>query len=367
MKTMRQLIYLTIFSYLAITLLEVSSDNLGKRRLTNHPMEDVFPIWSPDGKNILFARGVGIAFTSRKYLEIHKFRSYIFIMNVEGSNLTRLSDLNGHDFQYTFSPDGQKVVFTRYREGYIKTSIFQLPFEEKRHFVNIMYSNVYIMDIDGKNLKNLTNNTKENSYAEEPSFSPDGSKIAFSKWDEGIWIISPDGSEEKQLVKNYARSPKWSPDGKKIAFRTDKGICIVEADGKNFIKLIDDELNAKDHTFSPDGNKIAFAGLYNHNGRTNYEIFVIDVNGSNLKKLTNMETFCSNPIWSPDGRKIVFESYAGGGKIYIMNSDGTGLKRVTDSKGREKSPSFSPNGEEITFSSLESGNWEIYVVNIKDF
>ena len=95
---------------------------------------------------------------------------------------------------------------------------------------------IYIMDTDGSNQTNLTNNPSADMY---PAWSPDDSKIAFEsnrngKWD--IFVMDADGSNQVCLTGDEpwdCNSPAWSPDGTKIAFIGYHNIYVMNADGSN--------------------------------------------------------------------------------------------------------------------------------------
>ena len=124
---------------------------------------------------------------------------------------------------------------------------------------------IYVMDADGGNQENLTNNP---AYDSDPDWSPDGTKIAFAsgRGDERrqIYVIDADGSHPKKLTDTRDNTdPDWSPDGQKIAFTVhpdfieDWGhhIAVMDADGNNRVRHED---HAMDPSWSPDGQAIAF-------------------------------------------------------------------------------------------------------------
>ncbi len=119
------------------------------------------------------------------------------------------------------------------------TSLSKIAFESDRGG----YWGIYVMNADGSNQKNLTNN---GAYSSAPAWSPDGSQIAFMRinnGDIGIYVMNADGSNQRDLTTNSAFDvePAWSPDGSRIAFRSlrdgNAEIYVMNADGSNPTRL----------------------------------------------------------------------------------------------------------------------------------
>ena len=137
----------------------------------------------------------------------------------------------------------------------------------------------------------------------------------------GIYVTDADGSNVTLLTDKdtFAIAPSWSPDGSKIAFTSDDGhIWTINADGSHLARLAFfgnwDDLWLFPHVWSPDGSKIAFHSAAEHE---NYEIYTIDVEGGKLTRLTNTYDRNFSPQWSPDGSRIAFTSRADDGSQWI--------------------------------------------------
>ena len=150
------------------------------------------PAWSPDGSKIAYVRGV-----------------HIYTVNVDGTGLTRLTGgvSSGGDFYIrddpNWSPDGSKILFTRYGPC---SSVSCTP-EDAQY-------DIFVMNADGNGgKKRLTNNLV---HDENPTWSPDGTRIVFTSsrdGDQDIWRMRRNGSNKTKLTFNTVmdREPDWQP------------------------------------------------------------------------------------------------------------------------------------------------------------
>ena len=244
------------------------------------------PEWSPDGTKIVFdasALSDKGSCCSRN----------VYVMDADGANLERLTNTpsfsEGEDFQATWAPDGTWLAFVSTRND---------PYDDR---------DVYRMDVDGTNQKQLTfvdpeGETPARVSDEQPSISPDGTKIAFA-------------------------SNTHYDDPNNGSYHVDQlDIYVMDAaDGGNVERL-------------------TFDAEYAY----------------------PLEKRSQNPVWSPDGTRIAYEStVSGNSEIWVMNADGTGEPvNVSNHESWDSDPAWSPDGTQITFMSRRvAGQEDIWAVD----
>ncbi len=260
-----------------------------------------------------------------------------------------------------------KIVFVSYRDG---------------------NTEIYIMNSDGSNQQNLTNNPARDGY---PTWSQDYKKIAFvstrdSNEDESeIYIMNSDGSNVQRLTYNgeWKRSPSWSFDGTEIVYSQStpntniNGLYVIEvANPSNVSQIISQaEVAAWDPDWSPVENKIVFTERAGSTASTWFDLYIINSNGSNLTNMTNDFSEYYDASWSPSGDRIAYcsltwdDSSTPHRDIWIMDSDGSNQVNLTYNPSQiaalSNYPSWSPDGSKIIYSHWDSsdGDAELYIMN----
>jgi len=193
---------------------------------------------------------------------------------------------------------------------------------------------IHTADIDGNNLRRLTN--LKNVWDSGPAWSPDGKTIAFARtykdsngdWQDEIWLMNEDGSEQRQIQEIEGQAPEFMQDGRLLfeSKASPSQISIANIDGSDVIQLTSDDTNNMQPKISPDGTQITY--ISNRDG--NQEVYVMDIDGSNHKRLTINRVEEWGPIWSIDGSKVFFSSQNVYGiyDIYKVNKDGSSIKKI---------------------------------------
>ncbi|MDJ0953768.1 MAG: Ig-like domain-containing protein [Acidimicrobiia bacterium] len=248
----------------------------------------------------------------------------IYIRDFAGGSPTRLTNNDSHEYTPEWSPNGARIAFSCYCSATPGTL------------------DVFIMDPDGTNQVNLTNDAGSVNYV--GGWSPDGLWIAYvsnSNGSHDLWKVRVDGSDAQVIRTDVFvdGGAAWSPDGSLVAFarwEDQSDLWVTDDDGAGATRLTDSAQDETDPAWSPDGSQIA----YSHwdDPLQIGDIYVMDADGSNPVNLTNNPEPVSayGPAWSPDGSKIAFISNIDGDRdLWVMNPDGTGQTLLIDNASHE--------------------------------
>jgi TolB protein len=171
-----------------------------------------------------------------------------------------------------------------------------------------------------------------------PSWSPDGTRLAFASFRSGgsdIYVVNADGSGLRNLMPSespavhFDDAPAWSPDGTRIAFATDRAghraIWTMRPDGTDLVQLTADP-DARDYepSWSPDGRRLVVRRVRTESGGARTDLAIVNVADGSVVELRRPGTE-RYPSWSPDGAWIAYASDAVGGefRIFTVRPDGS--------------------------------------------
>jgi Tol biopolymer transport system component len=322
----------------------INPDGTGQKRLTlpcpgrMHPSCDIGGYaWSPNGTRLAFVQGIpGPNGPSPMSL---------FVINANGSGekrLARCGQIIGYNWcghRISWSPDGSRIVFSKRWSLYV-VKVNGGVLRRLTHDCTVTFTHSVSGAVTGWDKKSCTDIS--------PAWSPDGSRIAFTRegnTDSRLHVVNADDSGSKPLARllGSVRDPVWSPDGRSIAFDALDGVYTVHADGSHLKLLVSGPPVSGPGlpSWSPDGTRILYAstpGYSTHTGgHYRLEVWVMNANGTGRRRLYHSACCTSTPgfpIWSPDGKYIAFDVDVSRPQlrpsgIYLMDADGRHLHRLT--------------------------------------
>jgi Tol biopolymer transport system component len=259
------------------------------------------------------------------YLDRSESGDYeIYSMKPDGTDRKRVTDDSANDYAPDISPDAKKIAFVSLRSGANK---------------------IYAMKAGGTAVRNLSGS--EDGEA-GPAWSPSGTKIAFEK-DGDVWVMDADGSNRKNLtdtppVNGYEvreLDPAYSPDGTRIAFYKetfrphDVDLYTIAADGTQLRQVTDFPGKEYSPDWSPSGNRLVYVRSTRNSGQ---RISTIGPDGTG-KKVIAQDGYA--PVFSPDGKWIAFTR---DGELFKIKSDGSGDPSAVDGPAgsSELAPDWGP-------------------------
>lgn len=228
---------------------------------------------------------------------------------------------------------------------------------------------VWVMDWDGNNQKQLTN---LRSLSIMPTVSPDGSRIAFTTYAKGtprIMMINTDTGRPLSFYNQEASlntTPSFTPDGKQIYYASSAAglaqIFAANIDGQGFRRITHRDAICVEPKVNPkNGNLVLFVS-----GPGAQQIYRMNAEGADVQRVTNGEGEASNPSWSPDGQKMAFSWTRGYAKgewnVFVMDIGSGQYIQLTHGEGKNENPVWAPDGRHLVFTSTRSGRPQIYTM-----
>jgi VWFA-related protein len=327
----------------------MNPDGSSQQRLTDEAkngIDSTYPSIFPDGKKLLYQRGYNIA-----------------VLDVATLQTTSLTT-DGADGTYAYgeprlSPDGTKIAYT-YGQSIAGSCSSCTTFD------------IWMMNVDGSNITRITNNSYRDAT---PIFSPDGTKLLISHYQGApssdccnatdIYIIDIATKNETKLYGSsyYDWGMAWGSAG--ILFTTQNGVLAkISPDGTGLTTIVDATKKPTWGIYSPDSTKI----LYQSNASGLYDLYTANADGTNPVQLTSgMNTsapFAWGFVSTGNTSTSIKIAYINSGDLWITDEQGTTPVNLTNTPNTYKFyPRFSPDGQKIAYISIQSGRYELWVMN----
>ncbi len=258
--------------------------------------------------------------------------SGIFVGEVGTDDFKEIVSETGELHPFVWTHDG-KIVFRSHKDG---------------------VSNLWTMDADGGNRRQLTINAQVDSRG--LCISPDGKYLVFASWRLGksnLWRVDADGKNLTQLTDGKVDTrPQCSPDGQSVIYQrglhSEMMLWKINLEGGESVQLTD--FYAKWNAISNDGRRISFFQMVDSKWRIG---IISSEGGSILQRLDVPASLKESEIsWSPDDRSLFYISTIGNvGNIWNLPLDGTETKPVTNFKSNYLEDfAWSPDGTKLAVS-----------------
>ena len=318
------------------------------------PADDSEPVFSPDGSQIAFRS--------------ERDGGGIFVMGATGESIRRLTDF-GHN--PSWSHDGARIVVSTARTD------LQGPYVHPRD------GELWIVDArsGAKKLLFRRGNAGHDTDAMQPSWSPNGKRIAFwgisTTGERDIWTIEPDAPQPTLTVVAATSDPSvdwnplWSPDGQYLYFGSSRDgtmnlwrVAIDEPTGKPAAApepLLLPATFGGDFAFSQQGELV-----YTTVTRS-YRLLAFPFDAKSGKTGEPRPLFGGSediPGFepSPDGKSIAFTNAGPQEDVFIAHADGTHLRQLTNDAARDRVVTWSPDGKTLYFYSNRDGAYHIWSI-----
>ncbi len=235
---------------------------------------------------------------------------------------------------------------------------------------------IWSIDGDGANMTRISRGT---GIATSPTWSADGSRVAFTELRDygGVIIIQNLATGSRQTVPTttgagMGLTPAISPQGTELMFAwsTDRGTDIYRADVARMCCVLALTASGKladnmSPAYSPDGRRVAF--MSTRPGRP--QIYVMDQDGANQRALVPFDGTDTGasfaPDWSPDGERVAFHRDIAGGRQVMVYDFASGRATAVTSVGRNEDPSWAPDSRHLVFRSTRSAGEQLWVLDLE--
>lgn len=361
-------------------------------RLTNSEHDEWDPTWSPDGQYVAFVRAVG-----------------------GGSGVFMVSSIGGSERQIANFPD-RHVQAIAWAPDPAQQSLV-LALQQRPHQTYALYR----LPVEADTLIQLTDPPAHITGDSDPTFSPSGDRIAFTRTlidgIQDIHVVSSEGGAPTQVTSDSTRIAglDWTADGEHLIFASDRGgtsgLWRVPSGGGDpeWITTASEGMQLRYPSLARQGRRLAYAqqsgrvniwkvqnpmdysavsseqliastrwdsnpDIASDGGRVAFvsrrsgypEVWTASSAGEDLKQVTTLEGVSTQtPRWSPDSRRIAFVArQQGSSDIYVINENGVRPEQITSDPAEDLFPAWSHDGTHLYFTSNRSGRWEIWKIPV---
>ncbi len=376
------------------TLWTVAADGTQLRQLTLSGSPDGghgAPTWSPDGSRIVFS-------TSRYG------SSEIWAVELASKTLNPLVRRPTTAYGPTYAPDGHSLFFSaRSRQV---NGLWRLPVSPRtgqatappEQIANLGLASIRQLAIsaDGGKLAYATMSTVSNLWTLEldpasaapqgrpaplttgtgrnnrPTFSPDGSRVAFDRFRPGVsidvWTMAATGGDETQVTTSDddRTQPSWFPGGDRLMLHSGeddggRGLWTVDLVSREQSRIQGLESGVRWAKMSPDGTRVAYHSRATGGGDS---IWILELASGERRQVTGTGLSMAFPCWSPDGNWLTFQKREEGhSQVMVMPAEGGEATALTDVPGQNWPYSFSPDGDKIVFAAMRGREWNLWWVS----
>ena len=227
---------------------------------------------------------------------------------------------------------------------------------------------LYVVDYDGEGLMRLTANRTLNLC---PSWSPDGTEIAFTSYrrgEQGLYALDTSNGQVRLIIAQAGLNlgADWHPSGQELVLSLSRGsnpeIYRISPVGRIIKRLTVSKAIEISPSWSPGGQDLVFTS-----DRTGTpQLYIIDDEGAGRRRLTFEGQYNDSAMWSPGGDRIVYVFRDGNySRVVVMAATGENRRVLTDASwGNAEDPCWAPDGRHIVFSSDRTGVFKLYVYDV---